>query len=480
MQAAAKATLSNLVEEHLIGLVREASCVQRHSKRARFVHPRNVDSSSSSSTSRRCVQLCVEDINLALEWRGCERVYISESQQQGTSTTTVDLNAYVQSEMSLRPPSEIGVTAHWLAVDGVQPDIPQNPSRLIVARHHRSHVPGAAASRVVHRIEDDDDDDDEDDDALAATATTAETSAAGALKNATNTSDSSSTAATTAATTETASASAVSVRQLLPRLLSEELRLYFTRVTLAIERGAPNQQDAALVGIATDSGTQELVPFFSRFVARQMYDNLGHAEYCRALVRLSDALISNPYLHLELHLHQMLPGIITCVVANQLSSHPMDNHWSLREEAARTLVKACNKFGDQYTTLKARVIHTLCEALSPDKTLPTQYGGIVGIAMFGPKAVDAFLLPLAKTYWEQWEVALTMDDVNNDRVRRFQIQQCQHALLNALGVFMRDVSGYEQSQRVDGESLVDVFGEKLIPLQCNSQSAPMDYSSSII
>uniref|UniRef100_A0A7S4RRF6 TAF6 C-terminal HEAT repeat domain-containing protein n=1 Tax=Ditylum brightwellii TaxID=49249 RepID=A0A7S4RRF6_9STRA len=93
-----------------------------------------------------------------------------------------------------------------------------------------------------------------------------------------------------------------------------------------------------------------------------------------------------------------------------------------------------NSFGDQYTALKARVIKTLCEAMSPDKPLSTQYGGMAGLSLFGPKTVDAFILPLAKGNWEKWEKALESQGYNNsaDFERRFEIQQCQHALLVSL------------------------------------------------
>ena len=96
--------------------------------------------------------------------------------------------------------------------------------------------------------------------------------------------------------------------------------------------------------------------------------------------------------------------------------------------------------------------------------LTTQYGGLVGISRFGPKAVDAFLLPLATPYWTRWEDALQASQ-DNDVAGRFEIQQCQRALLYALASFMRSVTAEEQSQRVDWNAMSDVFGERLIPLR---------------
>mmetsp|Transcript_14989 Transcript_14989/g.32656 ORF Transcript_14989/g.32656 Transcript_14989/m.32656 type:complete len:110 (+) Transcript_14989:1-330(+) len=102
--------------------------------------------------------------------------------------------------------------------------------------------------------------------------------------------------------------------------------------------------------------------------------------------------------------------------------------------------------------------------------LTTQYGGLVGISRFGPKAVDAFLLPLATPYWTRWDDALQASQGNNI-AGRFEIQQCQRALLDGLASFMRSASPEEQSQRVDWDAMFDVFGERLIPLRAE----PSDY-----
>ena len=97
----------------------------------------------------------------------------------------------------------------------------------------------------------------------------------------------------------------VSIRQLLPRLVSEELQLYFSRVTIAVERGASTfntrqQQDAALASMARDVGLQELVPFFCRYISSQIYQHVHNVEHCRTLIRLTRSLLMNPHVHLEL------------------------------------------------------------------------------------------------------------------------------------------------------------------------------------
>lgn len=136
---------------------------------------------------------------------------------------------------------------------------------------------------------------------------------------------------------------------------------------------------------------------------------------------------------INFQLHQVLIPVGTCIVAKKLSTSPHDDHWALREEAATCLAKACRIYGDQYTTMKPRCIKLLTQqALRLDRPLTTQYGGIVGISLFGPRAVDAFLLPLAREYWEKWDAELKQVIAckeKRDVMKEYELHMCQQALL---------------------------------------------------
>ena len=407
VQSNARSTLISLVEEHVTSIVREAVSVQRHSKRAR-IHMKG-ETEQSGFIRRR---LHADDINMALQWRGSEKIYATGTiGKESSEDNTVNLEDYLKSEMNIRPPQEVGLTVHWLAVDGVQPDIPQN---MVPSSKNTKEI----VRQVDEHVKDVD---------------------------------------------TGASAGGVQVTQLLPRLLSEELRLYFTRVTAAIERGGASpttrqQQDAALAGIARDPGLQETVPFLVLYISKSLSTHLGNPEHCRTLVRMARALLTNPHIHLELHLHQLIPSLLTCIVAERLSSRPGENHWMLRKEAASTLVQVCNMFGGDYAMLEARVLKALCKAIGPDRSLSTQYGGFVAISLFGPNAINSFLLPLAVTYWKKWESQL--EDTNIVE-QRLELQMCQQAVLNAIGVLLGEGNGIAPEEL---EELGDTFGDRLVML----------------
>jgi len=280
VQPDARSTLLSFTEEHITQLIREAVQVQHHCKRARF-HLSNdketktasgstIGGLASKSKSRMGMlrrRLHADDINMALQWRGSEKIYATGIVGRGGLVKSssrddkkVVLADYLKSEMKLRPPQEVGLTLHWLAVDGVQPNIPQNPAGV-------GSVSNASANKrkqsALQRVDGDDNDDGSGGDG-------------------------------------------VQVTQLLPRLLSEELRLYFSRITGAVERGGATpitrqQQDTALSSLTRDPGLQELIPFMINCVTKNLYKHLGNPEHCRVLVRMAQALLANPYIHLELY-----------------------------------------------------------------------------------------------------------------------------------------------------------------------------------
>lgn len=62
------------------------------------------------------------------------------------------------------------------------------------------------------------------------------------------------------------------------------------------------------------------------------------------LMRLTKALIDNQHISLEPYLHLVVPTVITCILCRQLCAKPItDNHWALRDYAAKQLVTLCNR-----------------------------------------------------------------------------------------------------------------------------------------
>lgn len=406
MQAAAKTAISALMEEHLSGIVKDAIAIQRHAKRARLHQ-----TTAERPTLRR--RLHAADINLALQMRGCERLYATNvvAAEKDDSFKKIDLEAYLRQEATLEPPTEVAAHRHWLAVDGVQPEIPENPD-------------------PAQRVDD--------------------TSVAQAL--------------TTSAAAATTDATGLEVHRLQAKMLSEELQLYYTRVHLALERGnatpeTADQQEIVLQSLARDTGLQELVPFLVRYIQAEIHRRIGNVEHCRTLVRAATAMLRNPHLHMELHMHELVPALFSCVVAKRLPG----NHWALRRDAAMALLTTCQVFGKDYANLQAKILQPLCNALAPERGLASRYGGLAGITLFGPKAIDAYLLDTILAYWDVWEEA--QKSTFKETEKKEAISMCQQAALTALHVFLDRVEPTEKAQRVMWEDLAEPFGDRLVTIQ---------------
>ncbi|CAL8151897.1 unnamed protein product [Prunus armeniaca] len=166
------------------------------------------------------------------------------------------------------------------------------------------------------------------------------------------------------------------------------LQLYFEKITELTRRSSSTLFKEALVSLATDSGLHALVPYFTCFVADEVTRNLNSFPLLFALMRLVRSLLQNPHIHIEPYLQQLMPSVITCLVAKRLGNRYTDNHWELRNFTANLVSSICKRFGHVYHNLQPRLTRTLLHAfLDPTKTLPQHYGAIQGLAALGPSVV---------------------------------------------------------------------------------------------
>ena len=96
MQSATQSTLSSLVEAHISALIQESATVNRHSRRGGLISATTADdttnnnnskSNGGGSSNKRRRLIHHDDVNMALQWRGSEKLYVS-----GVSVPCVDNN----------------------------------------------------------------------------------------------------------------------------------------------------------------------------------------------------------------------------------------------------------------------------------------------------------------------------------------------------------------------------------------------------
>mmetsp|Transcript_29538 Transcript_29538/g.82548 ORF Transcript_29538/g.82548 Transcript_29538/m.82548 type:complete len:499 (-) Transcript_29538:15-1511(-) len=296
-------------------------------------------------------------------------------------------------------PREPVLVAHWLAVEGVQPAIRQNPSLDEAA--HILQADGSSA---------------------------AEPGRPGKRKR--------------------AGGEEEHVRPLVEQILSQELQLYYESVVACLQSN--KNIPGVLRGLREDAGIQALAPYFSQFILENVTRNLQNLRYLGVLMKAARALLTNPHLHIEPYLHHLMPPILTCVLGKRICADRSENHWALRDDAAELVSIVCRQRGRNFAMLQSRVAHTLVHAfMDMKKPLTTHYGAIVALAGLGHNVTQLLIVPNARTY-----VSEVLDRKRKvsfvSLPEREEADRVYHALLAACGGFLRAAMLAPSVHRVAG------------------------------
>ncbi|GAA5968304.1 hypothetical protein JCM11641_003804 [Rhodosporidiobolus odoratus] len=326
------AALAGDVEYRLWELIEESMKFMRHSRRTR---------------------LKVEDVDNALKVRNLEPLWgfsreTSHLPFKKTVTATgtvyhvedeeIDLSKVIKTELP-SVPRDVSFTAHWLAIEGVQPLIKENPTPQELARY----APKPATASLL---------------------------------------PSSSSAAGQPAST---------VTPLVKHVLSRELQLYFTRLTEALGSGSagaavPSSEvrDAALGSVRSDPGLHQLVPYLIAWGGEQISNNLHDLPALQRALDLFHAMLENPTLFVEPYLHQLTPPILTCLLTSALpfvSAGTDPSPPTIRTLAAALLHLLLERHAYAYPSLLPRVTKTLLRGLAGEsRGLGGRWGAARGLS----------------------------------------------------------------------------------------------------
>lgn len=387
---AAKA-LAPDVEYRMRDIIQEAAKFQRHSKRS---------------------TLSTDDISQALRMRNATPVYgfatTSRDADKGVARFLrvaghSDLYFLEDQEVSFdkviggplpRAPVEVGLLPHWLVVDGVQPAIPENAAVDSLGRRRKRLRTGAADAQ-----------------GAAAEGPQSGPREKGHKKDGGN---------DDGATAVAAAAEATTVRAPVKHVLSQELQLYLDRVSMVLKSTTDLQRSstavtvsgmaagatpppqpppgqllqAILASLASDPGLQPVVPYLVQSIGQGVASGLRDVPRLLRLLSAIRALATNPALDLVPYLHQLLPAVLTCLVAKRLGEAGESGHWEVRDCAASVVHGLCSKYRDPLHNLQPRIIRTLLKAFrDASKPLTTHYGAVVGLAAMGHLAVREVLVP---------------------------------------------------------------------------------------
>ncbi|MCJ1365910.1 hypothetical protein MMC16_005035 [Acarospora aff. strigata] len=396
--------LSRDVEYRLSQVLEEALKFMRHSKRT---------------------TLSTQDISQALRVLDVEPLYGYESTRPlrfGEASIgpgqplfyvedeEVDFEKLINAPLP-KVPREISFTAHWLAVEGVQPSIPQNPTTAD-SRNQELLPKGPGANASLAAINGNDN---------------------------------------------------VAVKPLVKHILSKELQLYFEKICSAVlDESNDEYRVAALASLRSDPGLHQLVPYFVQFVAEKVTHNLKNLFVLTQMMQLTSALLDNESLYVDPYVASIVPPVLTCLVGRRLGSatDPFA-HFALRDLAASLVGMITKKYAKTSHTLKPRLARTcLKHFLDPNKPLGAHYGAIIGLqAIGGPDVVRALILPNLKIY-----ESVIKDEIAEDGAKKAEAEMVLGAILTTLSSLEDDRVEMMNGQTGDGgeelkAKLVEKVGE---------------------
>ncbi|KAK8916062.1 hypothetical protein KSP39_PZI023069 [Platanthera zijinensis] len=365
-------TLAPDVEYRLREIMQEAIKCMRHSKRT---------------------VLTADDVDSALSLRNVEPLYgfatgdplrfkraVGHKDLFYIDDKDIDFKDVIEAPLP-KTPLDTTVVSHWLAIEGVQPAIPENAPIDVISAPQEN-------KKLEHGK----------DDGLP-----------------------------------------VDIRLPVKHVLSRELQLYFDKITeLITNKSEPVLFKEALASLSSDSGIHPLVPYFSYFIADEVARSLSDLPLLFALMRVAQSLLRNPHIHIEPYLHQLMPSMITCIVAKRLGNRLADNHWELRDFSANLVASVCKRYGHVYHNLQSRLTKTLLHAfLDPSKALTQHYGAIRGLSALGPSVVRLLVLPNLETYLQLLEPEMLLEKQKNE-MKRKEAWHVFGALMCAAGTCLYD------------------------------------------
>lgn len=336
-------------------------------------------------------------------------------------------------------------TTHWLAVEGVQPAIIQNPNLNDIKISQPPIVRGA----IVTALND----------------------------NSFQTSSSSSAALSLDEEKEAQRLSSVKpgqnieVKPLVKHVLSKELQIYFNKVISALtskdqsDEKAQHMKAAALTSLKTDSGLHQLVPYFIQFIAEQITHNLSDLDLLTIILEMIYSLLSNDSIFLDPYIHSLMPSILTLLLAKKLggtsaSDSPADYREylektnALRDFAASLLDYVLKKFPQIYKSLKPRVTRTLLKTfLDTNRVFGTYYGCLKGVSVLESESIRFFLGNLYN--WSKLvfnEHNATLETVEENKSVKFTSDETQflvETVIAALCVLKSDLPKVYQGNKDD-------------------------------
>lgn len=372
-------------------------------------------------------------------------------------------------------------TAHWLAVEGIQPAIPQNPN---INELRLSQVPLQRGAIVT-----------------ALNETSVQTSVQA------DTADEAQTNGSSSGGTHIKPGNATEAKPLVKHVLSKELQIYFEKVAEALtskeqDLNSQRMRAAALTSLKSDTGLHQLVPYFIQFIAEQITHHLEDLELLTTMLEMIYSLLSNQSVFLDPYIHSLMPSILTLLLAKRLGGNGSSNVGgeketdetrkeflektnAVRDFASSLLDHVLNKFPKVYKSLKPRVTRTLLKTfLDTNRSFGTYYGCIKGVSVLGNETIRFFLGNLqnwSKLVFQEFDADGSEEIKNARNLTDVEIKMLSELIIHCLEQLKSDLpSSYTPSgaiEEAEKNKLIDRCGTTIANVLIEQDDAKVIYDA---
>ncbi|OWB64271.1 hypothetical protein B5S31_g4593 [[Candida] boidinii] len=275
----------------------------------------------------------------------------------------IDLEKLINQPLP-KVPRFTSFTAHWLAIEGIQPTIPQNPLPREI-----KELPASQRGSMSNMLSLNNDDlsitslpnsnvtvienknKEENNNLLNGT-----NNANGNLSinmssknsNSKNKLNSSNTSSTNSSNSD--SKKNLDVKPLVKHMLSKELQIYFDKAIQALlDENNDYLKNATLESIKSDPGLHQLVPYFIQFIAESITHNLKNINILTTMLMMIYSLLCNKSIFLDPYIHALMPCILTLLLAKKIGPTQNNNNNS------RAVAPNTTTIGDNSSEVTAEV-----------------------------------------------------------------------------------------------------------------------------
>ncbi|OAF64442.1 Transcription initiation factor TFIID subunit 6, partial [Intoshia linei] len=193
---------------------------------------------------------------------------------------------------------------------------------------------------------------------------------------------------------------AVEVQKLTKISYSIEQQLFYKDLTESCVCAIEKKRTDALLCIREDPSIKYIYPRIVVFICEGIKQNVNYQNLLITIyiLKMLEELLRNPHIPLIKYLHEIIPTLISCILATRLTNVFTEvNSWITREFYARLLATISKKYSNGSNNINSRIIQVLVSDFLSEPV----YSKFFGVASFlfhnNSYMVDNFILPNIKT-----------------------------------------------------------------------------------